>query len=244
MISTELDIKKYAHWKLIGTLLWGCAIFLFVQICVTALVVLTKASDYSEAAIIEVAKNLGQNGTLLSIFVIATMIFGGITIFLVIKFKKNSNLIEYLAINKTSYKSLLLWMGFTLGYVVFVNVVGLLFGRPIVNEFMSTIYKTASPMWLLWLALIVAAPIFEELFFRGFLFKGLVNSRLGLFGTIIFTAAVWAIIHAQYDYFDIGAIFIGGLFLGYARFKSNSILVPISMHGVANLVAILEATFL
>jgi uncharacterized protein len=243
MISGELDIKKYAHWKLVGTLLWGCAIFLFVQYSVTALIVLTKASDYSEAAIIDIIKNIGINGTLSYIYVIATMIFGGIAIFSVIRFKKNSNLIEYLAIKKVPYKSILSWMGFALGYVVFINVLGLLFGRPIVGEFMSTIYKTASPIWLLWVALIIAAPVFEELFFRGFLFKGLVNSPLGLFGTVIFTAAAWALIHVQYDYFDIGAIFIGGILLGYARFKSNSILVPIAMHGVANFVATFEAAF-
>jgi uncharacterized protein len=244
MTSAALDIKKYSHWKLIGTLLWGCAIFLFVELSVTALIVLTKASNYSEAEITKIIESLSKNGEILSLYVLAMMFFGVIAIFSVIKFKKNSNLIEYLAINKTSYKSILLWMGLTLGYVVLVNGVGLLFGRPIVNEFMSTIYKTASPIWLLWIALIIAAPLFEELFFRGFLFKGLVNSPLGLFGTVIFTAAVWALIHVQYDYFDIGAIFIGGIFLGYARFKSDSILVPIAMHGVANLVATLEATFL
>jgi uncharacterized protein len=244
MISGELDIKKYAHWKLIGTLLWGCAIFLFVELSVTALIVLTKASNYSEAEITKVIDNLSKNGATLSLYVIAMMFFGVIAIFSIIKFKKNSNFIEYLAIKKVPSKLILSWMSLTFGFVVLVNIVGLLFGRPVVGEFMSTIYKSASPMWLLWIALIIAAPVFEELFFRGFLFKGLVNSPLGLFGTVIFTAAAWALIHVQYDYFDIGAIFIGGIFLGYARFKSDSILVPIAMHGVANLVATLEAAIL
>lgn len=241
MISEEKTMKKYAHWKLIGTLLWGCAIFLFVQIFVTALIMLTNTSDYSAAAIIEITKNIEKNGVLLSLFAIATMILGVAAIFLVIKFKKNSNLIDYLAINKISYQLTLRWIGLAVGYITLAEAIRLLLGEPMVPEFMSTIYKTASPIWMLWMALIVAAPIFEEVFFRGFLYKGLVASPVGTIGAILFTSAAWAVIHTQYGYIDMSIIFFLGILLGYARFKSNSILVPIAMHSFINLLATIQA---
>lgn len=244
MISNEIAVKKYDHWKFIGTLLWGCAIFLFVELFSVILTILFKASDYSEVGISEIVKNLGKNGTLLSISAIAAMLLGSFAIICVIKFKKQSNLIDYLAVKKIEYKSLFGWMGILLGYVVFADTVGLLFGRPIVNEFMSIIYRTASPMWLLWVALVIAAPIFEELFFRGFLFKGFLTSSIGTAGTIILTSAVWAIIHTQYGYVDVGIIFFMGILLGYARFKSDSILVPIAMHSMANLIATIQTAIL
>jgi uncharacterized protein len=241
MISDEVAMKKYEHWKLIGTLLWGCVIFLFVQIGVTALIVLTKATDYSAAAINEITKSIEKNGMLLSIFVIAMMILGLVVISLIIKFKKNSNLIDYLAINKIPYQAVLHWIGLAVGYIALAEAIRLLLGEPMVTEFMSTIYKTASPIWMLWLALIVAAPIFEEVFFRGFLYKGLAASPVGTIGAILFTSAAWTVIHTQYGYIDMSIIFFLGILLGYARFKSNSILVPIAMHSVINLLATIQA---
>jgi uncharacterized protein len=244
MISNEIEVKKCVHWKFLGTLLWGCAIFLFVELFSIILTILFKASDYSEVAISAIVKNIGKNGTLLSISAIVGMLLGSLAIVTVIKFKKKSNLVDYLAFKKVEYKSLFSWIGLLLGYVILADAVGLLFDRPIVNEFMLINYKTATPIWLLWFALIIAAPIFEELFFRGFLFKGFVTSPIGAVGTIILTSAVWAIIHTQYGYVDVGIIFFMGILLGCARFKSDSILVPIAMHSIANLLATIEVAIL
>jgi membrane protease YdiL (CAAX protease family) len=241
MISNAIEVKKYEHWKFLSTLLWGCAIYLFVQNCSVVSTVLTKGFDFSESAISSIVKNLEKDGTLLSIYVISALIFGCIAIYAVIKFKKNSNLIDYLAINKISYQLTLRWIGLVLGYLILTESIRLLLGESMITQFMSTIYKTASPIWMLWIAIIVAAPIFEEVFFRGFLFKGLVTSPLGTIGTIVFTSALWAAIHSQYGYIDLSIVFFLGILLGYARFKSNSILVPIAMHSFVNLLATIQA---
>ncbi len=95
-------------------------------------------------------------------------------------------------------------------------------------------------MPLLWIALIVAAPVFEEIFFRGFLFRGFLGSRLGSFGTIVVTSLLWTVIHIQYDLYDMASIFVIGLLLGLSRFRSRSLYVPIAMHAVNNLVAAIE----
>jgi len=41
--------------------------------------------------------------------------------------------------------------------------------------------------------------LFEELFFRGFLFRGLSSSFMGPVGAVLVTSALWALIHTQYD---------------------------------------------
>jgi len=53
------------------------------------------------------------------------------------------------------------------------------------------------------IAAVVFAPLFEEGFFRGFLFVGFKQSRLGSFGTILITSAAWAALHIQYDLYGI-----------------------------------------
>jgi len=86
----------------------------------------------------------------------------------------------------------------------------------------------------------VAAPLGEETLFRGFFFQGLLRSRLGAPGAIALSSLFWALIHVQYDAYGIATIFVTGLFLGYARLKTQSLYVPIFLHSLNNLGATLE----
>ena len=119
----------------------------------------------------------------------------------------------------------------------------LLFDEPVVPEVMIDIYRSASIKPLFWLAIIIVGPIFEELFFRGFLFTGLVESRIGVLGTLLITASVWALVHMQYGWIDVIWIFIIGILLGVTRMKTKSLLPCIAIHAAINLVATLEAAY-
>jgi hypothetical protein len=101
-------------------------------------------------------------------------------------------------------------------------------------------YLTAGSVALLWLAIVVAAPLAEEVLFRGFLFTGFAASPLGAMGTIFLTSLVWAAIHVQYDLYGRFMIFLSGLLLGWARWRTQSVTTPILMHSFMNLVAMLE----
>src|SRR5437867_641768 len=52
-------------------------------------------------------------------------------------------------------------------------------GRPIVPEFMVRAYESAGFAPLFWVAIVIVAPVSEEILFRGFLFEGIHHSRLG-----------------------------------------------------------------
>lgn len=90
------------------------------------------------------------------------------------------------------------------------------------------------------LAVGVLGPIAEELIFRGFGYARLVRTRLGVFGTIVILAAVWAVIHvgAGYSAAVIAVIFVAGLLLGAARYRTGSVIVPMLMHIAWNLYAV------
>ena len=116
--------------------------------------------------------------------------------------------------------------------------------RPIVPDFMQQAYQTAGFLPLLWLTLLVAAPLMEETLFRGFLFRGILHSRLGATGAITTTALLWSLIHVQYDAYGVATIFALGSLLGYARLKTGSLYATMFLHSVSNLLATAEAAWM
>lgn len=72
------------------------------------------------------------------------------------------------------------------------------------------------------------------------MFAGLKQSRLGVVGAVIISAAVWAGIHLQYDLHGILVIFFLGLFLGFVRHKTGSTWLCVILHSIMNLIATIE----
>ncbi len=116
-------------------------------------------------------------------------------------------------------------------------------GRELVPEVMVHAYRTAGFLPLLWFALIVAAPVWEELFFRGFMHRGLV-AGIGTIPAIVICSACWAALHLQYDVINIFSIFVIGLWLGAVREKSGSTCLAILLHALMNLVATIETAII
>ena len=86
------------------------------------------------------------------------------------------------------------------------------------------------------LALAVITPIAEEVFFRGFLQKGMGNSW-GAAPGIILSAVVFAALHFQPAV--VVPVFVTGLLLGALYWQTGSLWPGILVHGAQNLVAIL-----
>ena len=105
---------------------------------------------------------------------------------------------------------------------------------------MFNIYSTAPSKHLLWIALVVAGPVSEEVFFRGFLFYGILNTNLGPIGAVVLSSLIWASLHIQYDLYGMATVLVLGLLFGYARLRTNSVYIPIAMHALMNVIAAME----
>jgi membrane protease YdiL (CAAX protease family) len=147
---------------------------------------------------------------------------------------------EHLGLRANGFGSLIRWILIIFVYLAMIDGFTWLIGRDVVPDWMIETYAAAQMPILLWLTLIVAAPVGEELLFRGFLFPGLGRSRLGPIGAAIISSLLWACLHLQYDWYGISSIFLGGLVLAAARRSSGSLYPCIAMHAVMNLVATLE----
>jgi membrane protease YdiL (CAAX protease family) len=109
-----------------------------------------------------------------------------------------------------------------------------------VPELMLEIYRSTPIKPVFWIAVVIAAPIWEEFLFRGFLFEGLRQS-LGIFHTIAITSILFGAIHLlQYDSFGVLTTMVIGLSMGLARWLTGSLYVPIVMHTVNNAIAMIQ----
>jgi membrane protease YdiL (CAAX protease family) len=230
------------HWGTWATVAWGVFIalfFLIVQVAAT-FVGIASTMKLPEEVGDESILTASADGGIIAVSTLATGVLGTALIAGVIKLKRHSVLRDYLGLRAVPQPVLLKWLGFLAAFLVVSAGLNFVLGREEVVEFMRTAWSTAESKWMLWLALVVGAPLFEETFFRGFLFKGLAASRFGTLGAIVLPAALWAAIHLQYDYYEMASIFLLGLLLGAARARTGSLLTPLLMHAATNFLATVE----
>lgn len=94
-------------------------------------------------------------------------------------------------------------------------------------------------LWLLITATVLAAPLWEEILFRGFLYRGWARGRCPFIGGVIIPAALWALIHGgQYDWFFLAQIFVFGVYLGAVRRRTGSLWLCAGLHALNNAAAV------
>jgi tetratricopeptide (TPR) repeat protein/membrane protease YdiL (CAAX protease family) len=90
------------------------------------------------------------------------------------------------------------------------------------------------------LSIAVVGPMAEEIIFRGLLY-GAFESRIGVGLTILVSSALFAFAHLQPMYFI--PIFCLGMVLGWARYKTSSLGLPILLHVLNNGLALVFLRF-
>jgi membrane protease YdiL (CAAX protease family) len=235
--DTDLPKRKsLSTGQVVGFAILIYTLFTFIQVLV--LIGLSVIQSLKGAALSMEA--IAGSGFHIALVTVLGGVVGTTLIILIVRYFQGQSFAEYLGLTRISLKQLGFWILIGAIYLVLADSCTYLLKRPIVPEFMNKVIATAKIPWLLYFAFIVAAPIFEELFFRGFLYKGLCHSWLKPIGAIILTSLCWSFLHMQYDWYGVLQIFLGGLLFGYARFKSGSVYVPVTMHALQNLVATIE----
>ena len=142
---------------------------------------------------------------------------------------------DYLALHWPRLRDYLIGLAGLAVVLVLASVMASLTGEE-TPGFMTGTFESgrnAGMLPLLALGFVVAAPVGEEILFRGFLYRG-IEARFGVLPAILTTAFLWAILHIQYDVFFIAEIVALGLFLGWMRRKSGSTLLTIALHATNN----------
>jgi uncharacterized protein len=185
-------------------------------------------------------EGIDSDGLLLSLASWITLPFVVGFIVLLVKLRGRWSAHDYLAMRPVGWKSLFVGLGSIVLLAAAFEGIDVLLGHPSTGEFMIQVYQTAGFVPLLWATLLVEAPLFEELFFRGFMFRGIQQSRLGSAGAIVITSLAFTAIHVQYNAYELTWVLALGVLLGVARCKSGSVYLTMAMHALANLIALVE----
>jgi uncharacterized protein len=236
-----------APWGLFATIGFGMALML-LWLGVEAAVIAALAPAWvsgdpwaSEAAVLRLLAEKG--GLVLSLTTLATATVTTGAVVGLARLRPSLPVGSYLALRPVASGELLRFLGLALLAAAAIDGVTWLSGRAVVPAVMVEAFRSAHSPLLYWSALVLAAPLSEEILFRGFLFKGILHSRFGATGAVVVTSFAWAVVHQQYEPFYLVIVFAVGLLLGHARLASGSLAVPLAMHALLNLIATME-TFL
>jgi tetratricopeptide (TPR) repeat protein/membrane protease YdiL (CAAX protease family) len=126
----------------------------------------------------------------------------------------------------------------TLGYFAYANLIESITHKPMPDQEIVSWIKAGmqSSPWLTFVGIAIAAPIAEEILFRGLLY-GALQRWLSPRWTIVVTAVVFAAVHLQPVYFL--PLFGLGLVLGLGRHQSGTLALPVFIHLLNNSISLL-----
>ena len=235
-------------WKFWGTALWGFVVFLGMvvgQFAVVAWFLLRHDGPIGWDSFGDAVTAVVSNGLTISLSVITGLPAVLAALWIAIRIKR-ANFADYLALRSFSWASLGIGVVALFVLVMGWDALSRATGREVEPGFMGDVLKTAradNALWLLVIAFCVAAPITEELFARGFLYRGWSESFLRVPGAIVLSSLVWTGLHLQYNWYFLGEVFSIGVLLGYIRHRYNSTWLTIILHGLNNFAAVAQ-TFL
>jgi uncharacterized protein len=231
--------KVWSFWPTIG---FGAIIFtgwLIIQTLVTLPFLIDEIINNGFLDYTKIVNNLIQNSLYVALVTMISAPIGMGLIILFVKLRRNISLQEYLRLKRFKKNIflplLIIFIAFFVLNIYFENLF------PQFQNADSTIGSyTGSGLILFGVAAVIFAPIFEESFFRGFLFAGIQKSILGTFGAIALTSISFALLHLQYGAAGILIILVLAIFLGISRWLTNSLLVTIIFHALWNLGAVIQ----
>jgi membrane protease YdiL (CAAX protease family) len=232
-------------WKFIGTSLWGVVIFaaLFLgQLAVVGILLLRQEGPVNFSSL----KDVLGGGVALSLSVITGLPAVLLAIWIATS-RTRISFADYLGLHWTSWSNAAKALLALIVLVTAWDMLSRALGREVTAGFMVDVLKSAqadNAVWLLVIAFCVAAPVTEEFFVRGFLYRGWSESFLRPVGAIVLSSAVWTAMHLQYDWFFFAEIMSIGLLFGYVRYRTGSTWLTVVLHGLNNLAATVQTMWL
>ena len=246
MVTPLPERRTWGAWATIGYSMVIMAAFFFTQFIVImiSLIIVLSSQDvsFNPGNITDLMKIItdalnSRMGLIQSIATITGGIVGVLLIWVFVNARKRAGFGEYLGLHKISVRAVWLGVGVVIALIGLSAIIQSFLGLESGDEITYDIYNTSVWPLLFGIAVVIFAPLFEEALFRGFLFEGLRQSRLGGWGAVAITSVTWAALHIQYNLFGIGYIFVLGIAIGLIRWKTKTIWSGVIMHALVNLIA-------
>jgi uncharacterized protein len=228
-----IAMRPWGYW---ATLAWAVVAFLVGQFAALGLALLLRPGS------VDTLLTTPYDGELITLFILISNPITIAALVLAVQVAR-ADAAAYLALQWPPARYVTWSIAGLLALIAAGDALLSLGGRDVVTPFQLQSYTTAvAEGWLpaMSVAAIVVAPAGEEVLFRGFLFRGFVRSERSAWPGIVAISLLWAGLHIQYDWTGILQIFIVGLFLGFVRWRSGSVLLTFLLHALFNLEGTME----
>jgi membrane protease YdiL (CAAX protease family) len=135
-------------------------------------------------------------------------------------------------------------LGLLAAFAVTVVVANLIFGSIAPTPRAQEVFRYGDGVLavaLMALLVLIAAPLTEEVFFRGFLLQGLAR-RLPFWPAAVITSAIFALAHVWWQLYL--PIFVLGLVFSWLFWRTGSLWAPIAAHATINATSLFVALIL
>lgn len=226
-------MKIWGYWATLG---WALLAFLVGQFVALAILIWSRTTSLNSLMAAPF------DGAMVALFIAIANPVAIAIVMLAVRLARASQ-IDYLALNWPPLRDVWIGVGCLVALIAIGDALLYLGGYPLVTPFQLQSYTTAvAEGWLpgLLVTAILVAPAGEEVLFRGFLFRGWVRPDRAVWPPIAAISVLWAALHIQYDWTGILQVFVIGLFLGWIRARSGSILLTFLLHALFNVEGTLE----
>jgi uncharacterized protein len=141
-----------------------------------------------------------------------------------------------------TWKSLMPWLVAIVAFMVIGHWVEQNYAQFQSKMMEGMILAGRSQPILMILGMGILAPIFEELIFRGVLFKYIANCWGGVVA-VITTSLIFTVLHMQYNQYILAAVLVIAFILGMMRLRTGSIWPGIAVHCFNNTMSVLALLY-
>jgi membrane protease YdiL (CAAX protease family) len=220
-------------WGLWATLAFAILAFVLGQAMGIAVLSLLKNFDPAR---------VDSDGTAVAIYTLVGNPVEIVTLVLATRLS-GANALEYLGLDIPRWRDVAIAAAGLLVVIAAADALTFALGKEMVPAFQLDLHRTAQAEgtlpWL-WLAIIIAAPVGEELLFRGFMFRGFVHEPRDALPGVLVIALIWSMLHVQYDWFGTAQVFAIGVLFGFVRWRTGSTTLVILLHMLLNLESVVE----
>jgi uncharacterized protein len=235
-------LRAWTTWQVLGQSLLIFIVFSLLSTVIGVLVALLAGARSANDVGGEIARMLNEDGLTMGLSVIAST-------FLIVPYvrrltaRRELHAWSFLLGKSVQVAVLLRWCAAVLVLIAASDLLTYALGRPVVPPWMQTLYASGYTP-ILFVAIVIGAPVVEELLMRSFLLGGLIAAGTRVWIAVAVSAVAWAALHIQYDWYGMALILPLGLLLAAARLRTGSIYPCIAVHAIANTIAFIEAAVL
>ena len=239
--------KSPRIWGFWGTLIWSMVLFcIMVAASIPAVILYLLLTQRGKDISDEQLAALAGDGIMVGLGSICTMVPLVITVWIAIRIARH-RFADYLCLIRPTGLQFAAGVAAILVLLASLDGTAWLTDHPLTPQVVIDALISAriqGALWFLVLAVLISAPVGEEIVFRGFIYRGLSESWLRPWGAVFLSALMFAVIHTQYTFYYLGEVFAIGLILGLARMLSGTTLLPMLMHMIHNAAALIQAHIL